>query len=181
MKQQSEEHCYIAIIFFSFLFKWMSPSSSLCWSSRFFCFLSCCLCLGAFHHGFDECVFLCVFRHKMRNEEHSYVTIIIFSIQVNVVFSRTCVVFVTFFLMSMCFCFFIIFLGYVLMWTMCACLCVQDKTTRRKIKFASSSSFVIQAIFFLCFLVVCLLCIHLSLLSNFMAIFVTFSWFVFGV
>jgi hypothetical protein len=73
----------------------------------FLLFLSCCLCLGALHHGFDECMFLCVFRHKVKNEEHSYVTIIIFSLQVNVVFSNMCVVFIIFVLMSMCFCFFL--------------------------------------------------------------------------
>ncbi len=84
----------IALPLFSFLFFSNECHLLLAYVGLldFLLFLSCCLCLGAFHHGFDEYGFLCVFRHKVRNEEHSYVTIIIFSIQVNVVFSSMCCV-----------------------------------------------------------------------------------------
>jgi hypothetical protein len=40
--------------------------------------LSCHVCLGIIHYGLNECVFVCMCKHIMKNKEHFYVTIIVF-------------------------------------------------------------------------------------------------------
>jgi hypothetical protein len=94
-------------------------------------------------------------------------------------FFLVCVVFIIFVLMSMCFFFCVFFLWCVLMWTMCACLCVQDRTTRKK-------SFCITIIVcysndpFLCFLVVLFIMysffIVVKFYGHFCHLFMVFFW-----
>ncbi len=103
------------------------------------------------------CFYTCVCRHRARNEEHFYVAIIAFFVQMNIIFWGLCVLCSS--PLSYCPCVFFFWSLYLVVCVkvnyVCLCVCVGMEQQGRKNAFALPLSSFIKASLFLCFLFFC--------------------------